>query len=166
MDGENSLTSLQSDLEQQIKAWEMPPGVTREEIVTEAMSTYWLAWCSGRRIEKPVQWLLATARRKKLELFRRNNSFVRPTDAQLEALFCPMTRLHGTRIRLKESKSWADFSPKQRFVLRETIMHGRPVSEVAAEVNIKRSTAKSWVSRLPRRLAGDTYFQSLVKGRM
>ena len=44
----------------------------------------------------------------------------------------------------------------------QVFMHDRVVSDITEELGLNRSTAKSWVSLIPRRLANDSYFRSFL----
>jgi len=66
------------------------------------------------------------------------------------------------RFQFSRSQVWQSLSEPQKFAVTQVLMHDRVVSDIAEELGLNRSTVKSWVSRIPRRLANDSYFRSLL----
>jgi len=139
--------------------------VQSDDIVSETLVIFFVKTQQGEKINQPGRWLLATAKRKRLEMSRTEEKMV---SASAEMLQNIPTRPSVTKNdwsttkKINDSAAWQLLSSKQRFVIQETIMFGRPMTEVAAEANVNRSTAKSWVNRLLPRLASDPHLLSML----
>ena len=161
----DELVKLAEKLERRLANWRLPRGVALDEVINETLIRYWRLRRdgSGEIRQSVVSWLLGTAKNVKLELARQGNEMVQASDEMLQ-VSNPRRRRVASSDPFSKSKAWQDFSPQQRHVLVESLMFDRPVAEVAAEVQVNRSTAKSWIKRLPKRLANDKSFQ-LIKNK-
>lgn len=156
------LVGLGEHLRLHVSKWRLPLGVDTEEVVNETLVRWLVKKADAHRIQGDARaWLLGAAKNIKRELTRTVNAFPRLGDADTWACKPSICRRASANV-LTSSTVWQSFSAKQKHVLTETIMFDRPVAEVAAEVQVNRSTAKSWVKRLPKRLAADPTLQARV----
>ncbi len=159
-DMNDELTHLGEELELRLSNWRWPLGVSADEVINETLIRYWRMQKEGsREIRQPaILWLLGTARNIKLEFARRASEMIQSSAANLLVSEPKGCRAASSNF-LMESKTWQRFSVQQKHILVESIMFDRPVAEVAAEIQVNRSTAKSWINRLPKRLAKDKALQ-------
>lgn len=162
----NELLELQNSLTRRVSGWSLPPGILMDDIVGETMAVYWDRLSHGEHIEQPIHWLLRTAKFKYLEMSRQRGNTQSASAELLSEVPGSESALADAPTPAREmdlgrSEEWQNLSSQKQSVIRESIMYGRSLAEVAKEANVNRSTAKSWVSRSIRRMASDPYLQSL-----
>lgn len=68
------LATLADALANELSMWRFPRHVTREEVQAEAIEALWHRERRDQaQVRQPIRWLLATAKRKRLEISRRNH---------------------------------------------------------------------------------------------
>ena len=159
------LTQFTALLKRQLRNWTWPPGVSADEVIAESIEALWEAETQKQlNIGRPLRWLTATAKHKKLEKSR----LVTKRNEMLDERCCELNE-HPTKNRHRRSpqiefarfRVWTELSLKQQFALTECVMFERGVTEVARELGLKRTTVNGWIMRLPKQLARDPQFQSL-----
>ncbi|WP_417731220.1 RNA polymerase sigma factor [Rosistilla oblonga] len=147
-----------------VRTWRLPPGTTADDVVTDSMSCLWERETSGEKVIQPSRWLARTAKLKCRELAR-NKFHTVSTSAVADKPYASSSCAHASSAvtTLESTTTWTALPAKQRFVIIECIMFDRPVAEVAEQIKVKRSTVKSWIARIPPRLAKEHSLQLLVR---
>lgn len=159
---EEELNRLKLKLEPIVAKWQTTYGTTADDLVADSVSDLWLNAAKGKKIVDPLRWLLVTASNKRKEHFRKTSRCFSHSHR-----FDVIDYTHSTiakRFQFSKSPVWQSLTESQQYAVIQVVMHDHPVSEVARELGLKRSTVKSWISRIPRRLAEDAYFQSYREG--
>lgn len=160
---EEELTCYGQQLTPIVAKWRVPSGKTVEDLVTDAVSALWMNTSRGKEIKNPTNWLVGTARNKRREYARQTWEHADSADLP-SAERSPARTSRISAFQFSRSPIWESLSQDQQYTVIQVLMYDRSISDIAKELGVNRSTVKSWVSRIPRRLAKDSYFQSLLRG--
>ena len=137
--------------------WYRVSATDRDEVISMTVLQYLKRVKSEKHpIRCPERWLLNRAMWVARDLAPGHHISLPDTSAE-----SPSRRTDATQrdIDLSKSPVWMSLTKEQRQVLFMHFVEELPISVAARQVGIPRSTAKSWVTRLTRRLERDSYLR-------
>lgn len=139
-------------IRQQISQWTRYSTEEHDEILSRTLVR--LAQNGG--VNAPKRWSLSVAKNVGLELIREQS---RARDSLVEL---SSHTVFTSKIELNMSPAWRRLPSKHRELFRLVYVDGQPVSVAARTLNVKRSTAKSWLDRDKAKLRQDATLRALA----
>lgn len=168
-----------TEFQERLRRWHPRKGEDLDEVIGNTLLAYSKAKHEGRRFDRPLCWLLRTAKHQR-------NQWHRSEEAERRAIkdtWSPPSKRHNKRlwtpafcdnsnaelrreIDLNSIPEWKRLAPDRQELLVLVHVGDWSVKQASASLGVKRPTAKSWAARDLQRLRKSPVLRRLVSSRV